>query len=111
MVVHQDQIEALKPVEAQTRNDLLLAVLVTVLAAVAGMWLTQVLAGPVIRLERGSRKSSRRRSVGPGEGGIQVDETGTLATTFNKMVAQLSNLIGTLEQRVSRPYQSLGYLR
>jgi putative methionine-R-sulfoxide reductase with GAF domain len=100
VVVHQDQAEALKPVETQTRNDLLLAVLVTVLAAVAALGLAQLLAGPIIRLNAVAEK------VAAGDLSIQAkvessDETGTLATTFNKMVSQLSGLIGSLEQRVA----------
>jgi nitrate/nitrite-specific signal transduction histidine kinase len=99
-VVHQDQAEALKPVETQTRNDLLLAVIVTVLAAVAAVGLAQVLAGPIIRLNAIAEK------VAAGDLSVQAkveasDETGTLATTFNKMVSQLSGLIGSLEQRVA----------
>jgi PAS domain S-box-containing protein len=100
VVVHQDQAEALKPVETQTQNDLFLAIIVTVLAAILAVGLAQVLAGPIIRLNAIAEK------VAAGDLSVQAkvetnDETGTLATTFNKMVSQLSNLIGTLEQRVA----------
>ena len=99
-VVHQDQAEALKPVETQTRNDLLLAVIVTLLAAVAAVGLAQVLAGPIIRLNAIAEK------VIAGDLSVQAkvetsDETGTLASTFNKMVSQLNGLIGSLEERVA----------
>ena len=106
VVVHQDQAEALKPVETQTRNDLLLAVLVTILAAVAAIVLSQALAGPIIRLNAIAEK------VAAGDLSLQAkvetsDETGTLAATFNKMVSQLNGLIGSLEQRVASRTQSL----
>ncbi len=100
VVIHQDQTEALKPVDTQTRNDLLLAILVTILAAIAAMGLAQVLVGPIVRLNVIAEK------VAAGDLSVQAkvetsDETGALATTFNNMISQLSGLIGTLEQRVA----------
>jgi GAF domain-containing protein/HAMP domain-containing protein len=62
--------------------------------------LAQVLSGPLVRLNAFAEK------VAAGDLTIQAkvetnDETGTLATTINKMVGQLSGLVGTLEQRVA----------
>ena len=100
VVVHQGQAEALKPVETQTQNDLLLAIVVTILAAIAAVGLAQVLAGPIIRLNAVAEKvaSGDLSVVAKVESG---DETGTLALTFNNMISQLSSLIGNLEQRVA----------
>lgn len=97
---HQAQSEALSSVSQQTQNNTILAVVIAVLAALAAVVLAQVLAGPIIRLNAFAEK------VAAGDLSIQAkvetnDETGTLATTFNKMVSQLSSLVGTLEQRVA----------
>jgi putative methionine-R-sulfoxide reductase with GAF domain len=97
---HQDQTEALLPVAQQTQSNLILAVVIAILAALAAFGLAQVLAGPLVRLNAAAEK------VAAGDLTVQVkvetnDETGTLATTFNKVVSQLGNLVGTLEQRVT----------
>ncbi len=99
-VTHQDQSEALKPVTAQTRNNLILGVIIAILAALAAVILAQSQVGPLVRLTAVAEK------VAAGDLSEQAkvetnDETGTLATTFNKMVSQLGNLVGTLEQRVA----------
>ncbi len=97
---HQDQSEALLPVTTQTRGNIVLAVIITVLAALAAVGLAQVLSGPIIRLNVAAEK------VAAGDLSVQAkvetnDETGTLATTFNSMVSQLRTMIGSLEQRVA----------
>jgi methyl-accepting chemotaxis protein len=97
---HQDESEALAPVSQQTQSNTILAVIVTIIAGVAAVVLAQVLSGPIVRLNAFAEK------VAAGDLTIQAkvetnDETGTLATTFNKMVSQLSGLVGTLEQRVA----------
>ncbi len=71
VVVHQDQAEALKPVETQTQNDLLLAIIVTILAAIAAVGLAQVLASPIIRLNAVAEKGGLRRSGRGCKGGIR----------------------------------------
>ncbi len=100
VVVHQDQVEALQPVTTQTRNALYFSLLVVILSAIAAFVLAQVLAGPIVRLNSVAEK------VAAGDLTVQAnvttnDEIGTLATTFNKMVAQLHELIDSLEQRVA----------
>jgi len=100
VVVHQDQAEALAPVETQTLNDILLALIVTILAALVAVGLAQVLAGPIMRLNVVAEK------VASGDLSVVAkvesdDETGTLALTFNNMISQLRGLIGTLELRVA----------
>ena len=96
----QYQSEALLPVSNQTQSNLILAVIIAVLAALAAFVLAQVLANPIVHLNAAAEK------VAAGDLSVQAkvetrDETGTLATTFNKMVSQLNNLVTTLEQRVA----------
>jgi putative methionine-R-sulfoxide reductase with GAF domain len=99
-VTHQEQSEALKPVTTQTRNNLILAVIVAFVTALGGVILSQYLASPIVRLTAVAEKAAA------GDLSVQAkvetnDETGKLATTFNKMVSQLGNLVGSLEQRVT----------
>jgi len=100
VVVQQEQAEALSSVQTQTNNILLLAVVIAVAAALAGVGLAQFLAGPIIRLNSVAEK------VASGDLSVRAkvetnDETGTLATTFNGMVSQLRDMIGSLENRVA----------
>jgi GAF domain-containing protein/HAMP domain-containing protein len=106
VVTRQDQSEALKPVTTQTQNNLILAAVIAILAALAAFVLAQLLAGPIVRLNAIAEK------VAAGDLAIQAkvetsDEIGTLANTFNNMVTRLRTLIGTLEQRVAERTQSL----
>jgi GAF domain-containing protein/HAMP domain-containing protein len=100
VVVLQDRSEALRSVTSQARNIVILSLIIAMIAALAAAGLAQVLAGPIIRLNAFAEK------VAAGNLSIKTevetgDETGTLATTFNNMVSQLSGLIGALEQRVA----------
>ena len=97
---HQDQSEALLPVSKLAQGNLILAIVLTTLAALAAVGLAQVLAGPITRL------TAVASQVAAGDLTVQAqatsrDETGILATTFNKMTAQLRDMIGTLERRVA----------
>ena len=96
VVVFQDQAEALRPVETQTRNLLLLTLGITIIAVIAAIGLAQAISGPIVRLKAVAEK------VASGDLSAQAqvetgDETGALATTFNAMTARLRELIGTLE--------------
>ena len=98
-VTHQDQPDALAPVAAQTRNNAILAVIITLLAILAALGLAQVLAGPIVQLTAVAEK------VAAGDLRVQAkaessDEIGALANAFNSMTSRLRELIGTLEQRV-----------
>jgi GAF domain-containing protein/HAMP domain-containing protein len=106
VVVLQDRAEALQPVDAQTRNILFMAIVIITAAVVAAIGLSQIISGPIVRLNAVAKK------VASGELSAQAkvetgDETGALATTFNTMTAQLRELIGTLEQRVAERTQNL----
>jgi len=99
-VTHQDQSEGLAPVTKQTQNNVILAVVITILAALAALGLAQLLSGPIVRL------TAVAEQIAAGNNTLQAkvetsDEVGTLASTFNNMTAQLQNTLQGLEQRVA----------
>ena len=106
VVVFQDQAEALRPVQTQTRNLLLLTLGITIIAVIAAIGLAQAISGPIVRLKAVAEK------VASGDLSAQAqvetgDETGALATTFNTMTARLRELIDTLEERVAERTRNL----
>jgi putative methionine-R-sulfoxide reductase with GAF domain len=100
VIVFQDLTEAVQPVQAQTRNMVIIALIIFIAATLTALGLSQIISGPLVRL------NAVAEQVAAGDLSVQAivetgDETGTLATTFNSMTAQLRSLIGTLEQRVA----------
>ncbi|GAB4459618.1 MAG: hypothetical protein Kow0070_14820 [Anaerolineales bacterium] len=96
----QDQAEAFQPIQIQTRNIALLAILISLAATLAATGLAQVLAAPLTRLKQVAEK------IAEGDTTIRAniesgDEAGALADAFNRMTSQLRDLITGLEQRVS----------
>ncbi|MEO5886931.1 MAG: GAF domain-containing protein [Anaerolineales bacterium] len=90
----------LSPIQVQTRNSLLIAVVLAIAVAAFGFFLSQTLAGPIVRL------TAVAGQIATGDINAQAkvessDEIGTLAGTFNAMTAQLREFIATLEQRVA----------
>jgi len=90
----------LAPIQAQTRNSLIIAVLLALVAAGFGFVVAQSLAGPVVRL------TAVANQIAAGDIEVQAkvetgDEIGALASTFNAMTAQLRDFIASLEQRVA----------
>jgi putative methionine-R-sulfoxide reductase with GAF domain len=106
MLTHQQQIEALQPVNDSQRVTLLVGVIAALLAALAGFLIAQFLAGPILRLTAVAEKiqsgdlSARARIE-------SRDETGALAGAFNTMTAQLRDFIGSLEERVAARTKAL----
>lgn len=100
LLAHQDRAEIVAPVEAQTRGTVILALVIALVGGVIALASAEVLARPIIRLtataERVRAGDLRARAPVDTE-----DEIGALATTFNQMTAQLSGLVGNLEQRVA----------
>ena len=100
VVIHQDESEALAPVENQQRFQLLLGVGVVLAAAGVAAGVGQLLSGPITRLTNVALRVAggdlQARAVVETQ-----DEVGTLATAFNSMTEQLEDLVGTLEQRVA----------
>jgi len=96
----QDQNVYLAPVNAQVRNSLILAILLTVVAILIGFLVAQSLTGPLARL------TTVAEQIAGGDIQVQAkvesrDEIGTLAGSFNTMTAQLREFITSLEERVA----------
>ncbi len=90
----------LAPVQQQTRATLLLAAIIAVVVAGAAVLAAQVLAEPIARLTLVAEQ------VSAGDLGVRAeansrDEIGALARTFNTMTGRLSEMVTTLELRVS----------
>jgi GAF domain-containing protein/HAMP domain-containing protein len=99
VVVHQDQSEGLTPLRAQTRTTALLLVAIAALVTGAAIGAAQLLSGPITRLTA----TARQVTGGDVRARARVeaqDEIGTLAGSFNTMVAQLQQTLESLEQRV-----------
>jgi putative methionine-R-sulfoxide reductase with GAF domain len=100
IAVGQDRDVFLAPVAAQTRTDILLAIVIAAVVSLAALLVAQTISSPVLRLTDVSRQ------IAAGDLSVQAkaesqDEIGQLAGTFNQMTAQLRDLIGSLEQRVA----------
>ncbi|HAA05483.1 MAG TPA: hypothetical protein DCE18_19250, partial [Syntrophobacteraceae bacterium] len=100
MITQQDEQEALEAVTAQTRYNLIVALVVIIASALAAFGLARVITNPIVQL----KSVAARVASGDLTAEAKVttrDEVGTLATTFNAMTSQLRNLVGSLEQRVA----------
>ncbi|MCL4528945.1 MAG: GAF domain-containing protein [Chloroflexi bacterium] len=100
VVTQEDQEEAFQPITAQTQNNLILAVVITVLASLAAIGLAQILSRPLVRLAT----VAEQVAAGDLEAQAKVestDEIGVLSQTFNNMTSRLRDLIVSLEERVA----------
>lgn len=106
LLVHQNRSEALAPIEAQTRNTILLALVIAGIAAAVAVGGARFLTRPLVELTATAEqvRAGNLQARAPVE---SSDEIGTLATTFNAMTAQLRELVGSLEQRVTDRTQVL----
>jgi GAF domain-containing protein/HAMP domain-containing protein len=100
LVFLQPQSVILAPVAAQTRSNILLAVIVSGLTILAAALLARLVADPIVRLT-----SIAERAAG-GNLYLQAstqsqDEIGTLGTAFNSMINQLRNTLEGLEARIA----------
>ena len=82
-----------------TTSLLILAAILLVAIAIA-VYLGNSLTAPVISLTHTAQEAAQGK-LSVQSNVKSKDEIGLLATTFNQMTSQLSNLIGTLEQRVA----------
>ncbi len=106
VVTLQDEAEALQPVTVQARSAIFLGVGIMLLGIITAFFVSRAISGPVIRLNATAQK------IAGGDLTVDAkvetrDEIGTLAATFNNMVAQLRDLIGSLEGRVAARTQDL----
>ncbi|MBM2847650.1 MAG: hypothetical protein HW418_592, partial [Anaerolineales bacterium] len=106
LVVVRDPAEALQSVTAAARTTVLISLGVMLAAGLMALVAAHYLAGPIVRLTATAEK------VGAGDLAAQArvesgDEIGTLATTFNRMTAQLHETLEGLEQRVAERTRAL----
>ncbi len=100
IVAHQNQADALQPVEAGTQATVLTSLGVLLLTVLLALLVAQRLTDPIVRLTATAAK------VSGGDLTAQApvdtnDEIGALATTFNVMTTQLRETLESLEQRVA----------
>ncbi len=99
VVFSQPQKVFLAPAEEQTRNTVLLGVLITGLVALAAVGMSRYLVGPIARLTIIAAKVSAGDLTAQAKVESE-DEIGILAFTFNNMTAQLQQTLTGLEERV-----------
>ncbi len=99
LCVEQDTREAFQGVFDNTIVNLIIAFCALIFAVMAGLYMTQSIANPIVNLANTASQITRgdleRTAVIQRE-----DEVGALAKAFNSMTAQLRDLINSLEQRV-----------
>ncbi|MGZ9221279.1 MAG: GAF domain-containing protein, partial [Anaerolineales bacterium] len=99
VIVIQEKSEALQSVRTQTRNNLILTLIISLVVIVVAYYLARFITNPIIQLNT----VAMRIAAGDLSAEAKLessDEIGTLAATFNNMTSQLRNLVGSLEQRV-----------
>jgi GAF domain-containing protein/HAMP domain-containing protein len=102
----QPQDIFLAEIEQQTRNTVLLSIIIAAIVAISGFGAAEVLTAPIVNLTELVERISK------GDLSIHVpvttrDEIGTLASTFNNMTSQIRNLLGGLEKQVADRTQEL----
>ncbi len=100
MTFFQPQEIFLAPVEAQTRTTLLVAVFIAIGAILSAFIVGQALGRPILRLTNtvsnfADGNLEARTSIDSN------DEIGILASSFNKLAAQVGNLLRGLEERTA----------
>lgn len=100
VIASQDTVEALAPVREQVRLVSFFSTIMTGVAALLSLIVSQRLAQPIIKLTEAANKVASgnlntRASV------ESQDETGQLADTFNTMTIQLQEMLIGLEERVA----------
>ena len=101
-----------QPVEDQRRATILIAFLILAVAALAGIWLSQVIAQPVVNLTSMAKKIAGGDLQARAEQTTN-DEIGTLAGAFNRMADKLRQTLAGLQdelrerKRARDEYQAL----
>ena len=106
IVTLQDQSEALLPITTQTNNTILLSFIIIFVGIILAIVVARLISDPITRLTNVAQKvaAGDLSATAAVEG---QDEVGVLAKTFNGMVTQLRDLIGTLEERVTERTKAL----
>lgn len=106
VLFHQQQDEALAPINAQTRGTLVVIGIVLALAVVAALGLSLFLVRPISQLtqtaeEVAAGNLNSRANI------TSSDEIGILASTFNTMTSRLQGTLQSLEERVAARTRNL----
>ena len=102
----QDQSEAFQAITVQSGNTVALGFTIIFLGIILAIFIARLISDPITRLTIVARKVAN----GDLSATVNVesqDEVGVLANTFNIMVNQLRDLIGTLEVRVAERTRAL----
>ena len=100
IAVVQGKTEALQPVSLQTRNNLILAILVIIIVLVISYFVAGFITNPIIRLTAVASQFASGDLTA--EAKLETkDEIGTLAITFNRMTYQLRETLLGLEELVA----------
>jgi GAF domain-containing protein/HAMP domain-containing protein len=101
LLVEESHAEALSPLFVMLAGAGGIAAIAVGLAVIAALLITRSIAAPLTDLA----ETVLQVAAGDLERTVDVereDETGTLAQAFNSMTAQLRELVGSLEQRVTK---------
>ena len=93
-------------IDANTRNTIVLSILALAIAIASGILTSQWVAKPILKLNQAAKDIAK----GNWDKTFEIDrsdEVGELASSFNKMAAQLKQSFSTLEQRVEERTASL----
>jgi len=108
LLVEQSRSEAVGAALRQVVAMVVVTVVAAALASGVALFLTRRIVGPIVELTDAATRIAAgdlQRSV-PVQ---QADEIGVLGRAFNSMTAQLRELIGGLEQRVTERTRALAY--
>jgi putative methionine-R-sulfoxide reductase with GAF domain len=106
VVFFQPQAVFLEPVNQQVNTIGLASIMIFALVTAGAVIVAQRLANPVLRLTQTAQEVATGNLSAEAEV-VAGDEVGVLAAAFNDMVAQLRELIGSLEQRVAERTRAL----
>lgn len=90
----------LQPVRVQTALTIGVVIVMSFVVAGLGLLMTQLLTTPISRL-RDTAEEVAKGNLAVRAEVVTQDEIGTLATTFNSMTERITELVGTLEERVA----------
>lgn len=100
VLAEHSESEALQSANRVLQVTLGLVAITVIIAGFAAFLITQGITAPIIKLANAAENIARG-NLNQQVDIVQQDEIGVLATSFNSMTTRLSELIGTLEQRVT----------
>ena len=88
-------------IQDQTRTTVIISIIITILAALIAVVVSNVFTGPILQLTKVAENISAGDFTQKAEINTK-DEIGLLANTFNKMSSQIQELVTGLERRVEQ---------